>query len=111
MASRSSAQRNAASVLPEPVGATTSACRPAWAAAQAPSWAAVGATKAPLNQSRVAGEKPSIALTGAIMRRGSDSFVFAGSGPAVGRVQNVANLAPVGLPSYAATTRRVAQRA
>ena len=62
-ASRSSAQRNAASVLPEPVGATTRACRPAWAAVQAPSWAAVGATKAPLNQSRVAGEKPSIALT------------------------------------------------
>ena len=72
--SRSSAQRNAASVFPDPVGATTRACRPACAASQAPSWAAVGATKAPPNQARVAGEKPSIALTSAIMRRGYDSF-------------------------------------
>ena len=62
-ASRSSAHRNAASVLPEPVGATTSACRPACAAAHAPSCAGVGAAKAPRNQSRVAGEKPSSALT------------------------------------------------
>ena len=42
-ASRSSAERNAASVLPEPVGATTSVCSPSAMACQAPSWAAVGA--------------------------------------------------------------------
>ena len=46
-ASRSSAQRNAASVLPEPVGATTRACRPALIASQAPACAAVGAAKRP----------------------------------------------------------------
>ncbi len=73
-ARRSRAQRNAASVLPEPVGATTSAWRPACAAAQAPSCAAVGAAKAPRNHSAVAGEKPSSALTGSMMRPGSDSL-------------------------------------
>ena len=49
----SSAQRNAASVLPEPVGATTRACEPEEMAFQAPFWAGVGAEKAPRNQSRV----------------------------------------------------------
>ena len=58
-ASRSSAHRNAASVLPEPVGATTSACWPRLIASQAPAWAAVGAPKAPRNHSAVAGEKRS----------------------------------------------------
>src|SRR6266536_908229 len=57
-ASRSSAARNAASVLPEPVGATTSASLPAPMARQAPSCAAVGAAKALSNQVRVSGEKP-----------------------------------------------------
>ena len=51
--SRSSAQRKAASVLPEPVGATTSACAPEEIAFQAPFWAGVGAANAPRNQSRV----------------------------------------------------------
>ncbi len=59
VANRSSAHRNAASVLPEPVGATTSACSPACAARHAPSCAAVGSANAPANQSRVAGEKRS----------------------------------------------------
>ncbi len=55
-ASWSRAARNAASVLPDPVGATTSTSEPAPMARQAPAWAAVGAEKAPVNQPRVAGE-------------------------------------------------------
>ena len=54
-ASRSSAQRNADSVLPEPVGATTRAWCPELIAAQAPAWAAVGASKLPRNQAAVGG--------------------------------------------------------
>ena len=61
-ASRSSAARNAASVLPEPVGATTRTSEPSAIARQAPSCAAVGAVKAPVNQPRVAGEKESSAV-------------------------------------------------
>ena len=56
VASRSIAQRNAASVLPEPVGATTRACRPAAIASHASTCAAVGAAKAASNQVRVAVE-------------------------------------------------------
>ena len=62
-ASRSSDHRKAASVLPEPVGATTRACSPLLIASQAPSWAAVGATKAPVNQARVGSENRSRAVT------------------------------------------------
>ncbi len=58
-ASWSRAARKAASVLPEPVGATTSTSEPSEMACHAPAWAAVGAEKAPVNQPRVAGEKPS----------------------------------------------------
>src|SRR3954451_19530147 len=63
-------QRKAASVLPEPVGATTSAWAPFAMASHAPSWAPVGAGKAPENHSRVAGEKrPSASCpAGAVMR-------------------------------------------
>src|SRR5665647_1426580 len=56
VARRSSAHRNADNVLPEPVGATTSVWAPELMASQAPTCAAVGAAKLPLNQSRVAGE-------------------------------------------------------
>ena len=63
-ASRSSAQRNAASVLPEPVGATTEGVAPALDGGQAPSWAAVGAANAPSNQARVAGENAASGSTG-----------------------------------------------
>ncbi len=52
-ASRSIDHRNAASVLPDPVGATTSVLSPSAMEFQAPSWAAVGAAKAPVNHSRV----------------------------------------------------------
>lgn len=53
------AQRNAESVFPDPVGATTSACFPAEMASHAPTCAGVGALKAPRNQSWVAGVKRS----------------------------------------------------
>ena len=60
-ASRSIAHRNAASVLPDPVGATTRASSPLPMARQAPAWACVGSANAPSNQARVAGENPSSA--------------------------------------------------
>ena len=49
------AHRNAASVLPEPVGATTRVSSPSAIAAQACACAAVGAGKVAPNQSRVSG--------------------------------------------------------
>ena len=57
-ASRSSAQRKAARVFPEPVGAETSerAC-PTAIASQAPLWAAVGAANADPNHAATAVEK------------------------------------------------------
>jgi hypothetical protein len=58
-ASRSSAARNAASVLPDPVGATTSTSEPSAMAVHAPACAAVGSRNAPRNHARVAGEKAS----------------------------------------------------
>lgn len=57
-ASWSRAARKAARVLPEPVGATTSTSEPSAMACHAPAWAVVGASNAPVNQPRVAGEKP-----------------------------------------------------
>ena len=57
MVNRSIAARNAASVLPEPVGANSKVWRP-WAIASQPLvWASVGAANEPSNQARVAGEK------------------------------------------------------
>ncbi len=69
--SRSSAARKAARVLPEPVGATTSTSEPAAMACHAPAWAAVGAENAPVNQPRVAGEKPSRARCAELTMRPS----------------------------------------
>ncbi len=54
------AQRNAASVLPEPVGATTSVFSPLPMAAQAWACDCVGSAKAAVNQSRVTALNPSI---------------------------------------------------
>ena len=51
----SSAQRNAASVLPDPVGAITSAFWPDEIADQAPAWAGVGSAKTSRNHAAVAG--------------------------------------------------------
>ena len=59
--SRSSAARNADSVFPEPVGATTSVSPPPANAPQAPSWAGVGRPNAPRNHDAVAGWKRSSA--------------------------------------------------
>ena len=56
------AHKNAASVLPEPVGATTSVSSPLPIACHAPAWAGVGSANAPSNQARVAGENPSSGL-------------------------------------------------
>src|SRR5689334_13994870 len=56
VARRSRVQRNAASVLPLPVGAWISVCRPAEIAAQPSAWAGVGAAKELSNQARTAGE-------------------------------------------------------
>src|ERR1700761_8548208 len=58
-ASWSMAYRNAASVLPDPVGAEIRTCSPEAIAGQACSWAAVGPAKAPVNHSRVRGVKTS----------------------------------------------------
>src|SRR4029077_5404344 len=58
LASRSSAHRNAASVLPDPVGAMTRVLSPPAMDAQAPACAAVGSTNAPLNHSLVSALNP-----------------------------------------------------
>src|ERR1700674_1679889 len=58
-ASRSMHQKNAASVLPLPVGADIRVCCPAATDLQPPSWTSVGAGKAPANQARAAGENRS----------------------------------------------------
>ncbi len=55
---RSIAARNAASVLPEPVGASSSVERPSRIGGQPRAWAAVGAAKAPRNHSCTAGRNP-----------------------------------------------------
>ena len=51
LASRSSAHRNAASVLPDPVGAMTRVLSPPAMEAHAPTCAAVGSVNAPVNHS------------------------------------------------------------
>ena len=53
--SASMAARKAASVLPDPVGAAISTCRPAWIAGHACACAAVGAAKLRSNQAATAG--------------------------------------------------------
>ena len=61
------AQRNADSVLPEPVGATTSACWPREIASHAPSCAGVGSAKAASNHVRVGALKRCNAACGSGM--------------------------------------------
>ena len=56
---RSSAHRNAASVLPEPVGARISECRPPAIAGHPCACAAVGVSNVLSNHARTAGENPS----------------------------------------------------
>src|SRR5579884_3788234 len=57
------AARKAARVLPEPVGAAISTCRPACIAGHASACAAVGAAKRDANQSATAGWKPASAAS------------------------------------------------
>ena len=57
-ASLSIAHKNAASVLPDPVGATTSVSSPLPMARQAPACACVGSANAPSNQARVGRREP-----------------------------------------------------
>ena len=64
LASRSSDHRNAASVLPEPVGRDDQGVPAALIAARRPACAAVGAAKAPSNHARVAGENAASAPDG-----------------------------------------------
>jgi hypothetical protein len=59
VASRSMHQKNAASVLPLPVGADISVCCPAATARQPPSWTSVGDANVLENQARAAGENRS----------------------------------------------------
>ena len=66
--SPSSAARNAVSVLPDPVGAATSVCRPARIAGQAATCAAVGAANVRLNQPATAGWK---SCSGTMERKGA----------------------------------------
>src|SRR5690348_6398176 len=72
------AARNAASVLPEPVGAAIRACRPDWIAGQARVCADVGAGKALLNQRATAGWKFWSGMTVIVspqhLNRGSGEF-------------------------------------
>ena len=62
LANRSMHQRNAASVLPLPVGADISVWRPAATDSQPRSCTSVGALNALVNQARAAGENRSIAV-------------------------------------------------
>src|SRR5947209_4813796 len=59
VASRSMHQKNAARVLPLPVGADISVCCPAATARQPPSWTSVGEANVLENQARAAGENRS----------------------------------------------------
>ena len=59
VASRSIAHRNAARVLPDPVGARISVWSPAAIAGQPRPWASVGVPKVVVNHSRTAGENRS----------------------------------------------------
>ena len=65
-ASRSRHHRNAASVLPLPVGAWINVCRPVEIDAQPPSWAAVGASNADSNHARTGGENGASGSTAAV---------------------------------------------
>ena len=64
VARRSSVQRNAASVLPLPVGAWISVWWPAAMAAQPRAWASVGASKLASNHSRTGRENGARASAG-----------------------------------------------
>src|SRR5699024_3523 len=62
--SRSMNHRNAASVLPEPVGATARTSSPRAAAAHVPACTSVGSPKRPANHSRTASDMPANGASG-----------------------------------------------
>src|SRR3954452_21598498 len=80
--SRSSAHRNAASVLPLPVGALSSTCSPVAIAGHAWAWAGVGSANAAENQSRTRGEKAA---------RGSTPTAYGASGAAILHVSDMSD--------------------
>ena len=65
---RSREERNAVSVLPEPVGAQISVCAPPTMAGQPCTWGAVGSGKEVANHSRTAGENACSTLWSAMAR-------------------------------------------
>jgi len=75
VAIRSSAHRNAARVLPEPVGATTSVSWPETIEDHAARWAAVGSANASRNHVEASGENEvrGSALTGSILSAACDT--------------------------------------
>ncbi len=78
------AHKNAARVLPDPVGAMTSAFSPAETASHAPRWAAVGAAKTSRNHVAVAGENAASgsadAMTSILPARTDSSVPLIGRG-------------------------------
>ena len=94
--SRSRACRNAASVLPDPVGAMTSACWPVAIASQAPAWAAVGSAKEAVNHSRVGPESRSSAEEGV-------TEPFLSLPPTIHEESIVIGAAPSGAPAICIT--------
>src|SRR5205807_4930906 len=87
------AARKAASVLPDPVGAAISTCRPAWKAGHACSCAAVGAAKLRSNQAATAGWNNDAGVMGHANMRG---FAAESTGRRVGKIarRDVAMKAP-----------------
>src|SRR5271167_3629129 len=75
------AERNAAKVLPEPVGAATKTCRPAKSAGHAATCASVGAAKVRENHAATAGWNELSTLTGKLGLQGKPR-VYPGISPA-----------------------------
>src|SRR5688572_16694765 len=87
--------RNAASVLPEPVGALISVCLCEPIASQALSWTLVGPGKAPRNQPATAGWDCSVSMSlglpkSCVYVQYDRGRAFAGAGPAVCRLNTTA---------------------
>jgi hypothetical protein len=81
----SRAHKKAASVLPDPVGAMTSAFSPAEMACHAPICAAVGRAKTSRNQVAVAGEKTSSGSAGTLSILPSTTDIPVSHGPLAAR--------------------------
>ena len=77
---RSMAQRKAARVLPDPVGATARTFAPAWIRGQAAAWTSVGAAKAAVNHRLVGSENAASGSTRTILDPASDIGGATGGG-------------------------------